>query len=77
MEYPQSSTSGLTVRLSPKLEHERPKNSYFFIIIYLNALPKVWSSASNSNDAAVSLAPGSYVERLASCVEELAQVLAH
>lgn len=31
---------------------------YFFIIICLNALPKVWSSASNSNDAAVSLAPG-------------------
>ena len=38
------------------------KESYFFMIMYLKEFPRVWSSASNSNDAAVSLAPGSYAE---------------
>ena len=34
--------------------------SYFFMIIYRRAFPKVWSSPSNSKDAAVSLDPGSW-----------------
>ena len=45
------------------------RESYFFMIIYLKALPSVWSSASNSNDAAVSLAPGSYMESLVGCIQ--------
>lgn len=35
---------------------------YFFMIMYLRAFPNVWSSASNSKDAAVSFAPGSYMD---------------
>ena len=32
---------------------------YFFMIMYLKELPRVWSSCSISKDAAVSLPPGS------------------
>lgn len=34
-------------------------NAHFFVIMYRSAFPKVWSSWSNWNEAAVSLAPGS------------------
>lgn len=30
------------------------RETYFFMIMYLNALPSVWSSCLNSNEAAVS-----------------------
>lgn len=44
------------------------------MIMYLKALPKVWSSASNSNDAAVSLAPGSYMGELAKSIGKEAEI---
>ena len=47
------------------------------MIMYLRAFPRVWSSASNSNDAAVSLAPGSYVERLGNCTGISAQLVSY
>ena len=53
------------------------KEFYFFMIMYLKEFPRVWSSASNSNDAAVSLAPGSYVEDLANCVGRFAQLVSY
>jgi hypothetical protein len=37
------------------------KKTYFFMMMYLNALPMVWPSSINSNDAAVSVDPGSYI----------------
>ena len=61
------------LRLGPRLKAWGWK-SYFFMIMYRNAFPRVWSSASNSNDAAVSLAPGSYVERLIGCTKRKAQL---
>jgi len=33
--------------------------AYFFMIRYLRAFPRVWSSFSKANDAAVSVDPGS------------------
>ena len=38
------------------------RSTHFFMIMYLRALPRVWSSDSNSKDAAVSVAPGSYIQ---------------
>lgn len=35
-------------------------STHFFIMIYRNAFPKVWSSFKNSNEAAVSEDPGSW-----------------
>lgn len=34
--------------------------THFFMMIYRKAFPNVWSSFLNSNDAAVSEAPGSW-----------------
>lgn len=33
--------------------------SYFFMMMNLNAFPSVWPSSMNSNEAAVSVEPGS------------------
>ena len=38
------------------------RQMHFFIITYRRAFPNVWSSFSNSNDAAVSVEPGSWVQ---------------
>jgi hypothetical protein len=35
----------------------------FFIMTYLKALPRVWPSLMNSNEAAVSVEPGSYTNK--------------
>lgn len=41
------------------LEHE----TYFFMMMYLSAFPIVWPSSRNSNEAAVSVEPGSWQMR--------------
>lgn len=37
-----------------------PRNAtYFFMMMYRKALPRVWFSSRNSNEAAVAVEPGS------------------
>jgi len=49
-----------TALMSVIMRAGRLMSAYFFMIMYRNAFPRVWSSLSNANEAAVSELPGSY-----------------
>lgn len=49
------------VRTKNRLLVSRIHSTHFFMMIYLRALPRVWPSFKNSNEAAVGVEPGSCV----------------
>lgn len=48
------------VRIGISKVTNEPEVTHFFIMMYRKALPRVWPSSANSNEAAVAVEPASY-----------------